>query len=117
MSHDVVARLRSLCLSFPGAVELQTWGHPTFRVGEKMFAACGAQPEGVVTMSCKCTRDLQPAILERPGYFRPAYVGDKGWLGIRLDGTVPWEEVQVHVDRAWRLTAPKRISRGYLRGA
>lgn len=113
MSDDAMARLRALALAFPGAHEQQTWGHPTFRVGDKMFAAAGAPPDGVVTMSCKCTRDLQPAILERPGYFRPSYVGDKGWLGITLDGTVPWEEVAAHLDRAWRLTAPKRISKGW----
>jgi predicted DNA-binding protein (MmcQ/YjbR family) len=110
MSDDVVARLRALCLSFPGAREVVTWGHPTLRVGDKMFAACGAPPDGVVTMSCKCTRDLQAGIPELPGYFRPGYVGDKGWLGIRLDGTVPWDDIAVHVDLAWRLTAPKRVA-------
>ena len=113
MSDDVMSRLRALALAFPGAHELQTWGHPTFRVGDKMFAAAGDPPDGVVTMSCKCTRDLQADILLRPGYFRPAYVGDTGWLGITLDGTVPLQEVAEHLDRAWRLTAPKRISKGW----
>ncbi len=39
-----------------------------------------------------------------------------GWLGIRLDGTVPWPDVQVQVQvqvrRAWALTAPKRLQKG-----
>ncbi len=109
---DAIAQLRAICLALPGTHEEITWGHPTFRVGAKMFAACGAPPDGVATMSCKCTKDLQAEILAGEGYFRPDYVGVHGWLGIRLDGSVPWSEVGVHVRRAWALTAPKRLQKG-----
>lgn len=112
LHDDPMARLRALVLSLPGTHEELTWGHPTFRVGAKMFGAAGAAPGGEVTMSCKCTKDLQPGILARgPGYFRPDYVGVHGWLGIRLDGSVPWSEIEEHVRRAWALTAPKRLQR------
>ena len=42
MTTDPLERLRVLCLAVPGAEEVETWGHPTFRVRGKMFAAAEA---------------------------------------------------------------------------
>ena len=109
---DSIQQLRAICLALPGAHEEITWGHPTFRVRGKIFATCGASPDGPATMSVKCTPDLQAGILAAPGYFRPDYVGGKGWIGIRLDGAVSWDEIAVHVRRGWSLTAPKRLQKG-----
>src|SRR5215216_905289 len=75
--------LRQAALSLPEAVERETWGHPTFRVRNKMFAA----PEtfGV-----------------------PAYVGRHGWVSIQLATADP-AEVRELLTEAWRQTAPKRL--------
>ncbi len=37
--EKALKRLRSICLALPEAVEIEAWGHPTFRAGKKMFAA------------------------------------------------------------------------------
>lgn len=108
----MIAELRAFCLALPGATEALTWGHPTFRVRGKIFAAAGAEPGQAPTMTCKATKDVQPELLTRPGFFLPAYVGSKGWVGIVLDGTVPFAEIAPLVQRAWALTAPKRLQRG-----
>jgi hypothetical protein len=42
-------------------------------------------------------------------FFRPPYVGHKGWIGFWLDGVDDWGEVEELIGRSWRMTAPKRL--------
>jgi hypothetical protein len=53
--------LRRVVLSLPEAEERETWGHPTFRVRDKMFAALS--DDGQVA-SVKATRQEQAALIE-----------------------------------------------------
>jgi hypothetical protein len=41
-------------------------------------------------------------------FFVPLYVGHKGWIGMRLDNKVDWQEVAEIVKRSYRMTASKR---------
>lgn len=43
-------------------------------------------------------------------FFRPPYVGHKGWIGLWLD--VAWDhaEAEALITRSWRMTAPKRLA-------
>jgi hypothetical protein len=43
-------------------------------------------------------------------FFVPPYVGPRGWVGLRLDVDLDWDEVAVVVEESWRLTAPKRLT-------
>jgi hypothetical protein len=46
-----------------------------------------------------------------PGrFFRPAYVGHRGWLGVRLDVDVDWGEIDRIVREAYRQVAPKTLA-------
>jgi len=106
-----LGRLRRICLALPEAVEIETWGHPTFRVRNKIFVGCGAGEDGRPQMSCKAPPGEQQALVasnpER--FFVPAYVGSKGWVGVYLEGAVDWVEVTELVEESYRLTAPKRL--------
>ena len=42
-------------------------------------------------------------------YFRPPYVGGRGWLGLRLDVAVDWAEVTGVCEEAYRTIAPKHL--------
>jgi hypothetical protein len=42
-------------------------------------------------------------------YFVPPYVGHRGWLGVRLDGTVDWMEIEDLCEDAYRCVAPRRL--------
>ena len=42
------AELRELALGLPGAQERETWGHPTFRVRDKIFASMYEGDDDVV---------------------------------------------------------------------
>ena len=40
----------------------------------------------------------------------PAYLGSKGWVGVRLDvGEVDWGEIRELIVEAYRLQAPRRL--------
>jgi hypothetical protein len=47
-----------------------------------------------------------------PGrFFRPPYVGGRGWLGVYLDVPgVDWDEIAEIVADAYREVAPKRLA-------
>jgi predicted DNA-binding protein (MmcQ/YjbR family) len=103
----VIARLRRLCLALPEAEERATWDTPTSCVGGKIFclaaeggAACWVKaPPGAAAM-------LIEAAPER--FFRPPYLGHKGWVGIRLARGTDWAEVAALVARSHGLVAPRR---------
>jgi hypothetical protein len=44
-------------------------------------------------------------------FYSPAYIGPRGWVGLRLDlDDVDWTLVVNHVTESYRLIAPKRLS-------
>ena len=105
-----IESLRKICLSFPEAVEKETWGHPTFRVNDKMFVACSSDGESSPTMTAKAPPGEQDLLLASGDhFFYPAYVGSKGWIGLRLDSSTDWDEVREIVEDSYRLIAPKRL--------
>jgi hypothetical protein len=102
---------RRLALSLPETEERETWGHPTFRVRDKMF---GAMDEAGTSMTVKATKEAQAALVgsEPETFSVPAYVGQHGWVAVRLDRVDP-EELAELVEEAWRMTAPKRVIRAF----
>ena len=102
---------RTVALSLPEATEKETWGHPTFRARDKMFASMA---EDGSTGTVKATKQEQAALLAAAPdtFFVPAYVGQHGWVGINLPLVDPGE-LQDLIVEAWRLTAPKRVVKAY----
>jgi hypothetical protein len=47
--------------------------------------------------------------MEPDRFFRPPYVGHRGWLGVRLDGRVDWSEIAEICRDAYRVVAPKTL--------
>lgn len=103
-------RLRTICLALPEAAEKETWGGPTFRVRDKIFAM-ETRRDGCISVWCKAPEGSQMVLVGAdPGrFFVPPYVGHKGWIGMRLDNAPDWSEVAVLVRRSYRLIAPKRL--------
>jgi hypothetical protein len=105
------AELRAVIAGLPGAEERETWGHPTFRVRDKMFATMADDGS---TATVKATPEEQAALIEGdPGTFGiPAYVGKHGWVSVRLATADPGELRELLVE-AWRRTASKRAVTAY----
>jgi hypothetical protein len=102
---------RNLVSSLPEAEERETWGHPTFRVRDKMFATLSDDGSSATV---KATLPEQAALVAAaPATFDvPAYVGRHGWVGIQLATVDPTELRELLVE-AWRQTAPKRLVSAY----
>ena len=100
---------REIALGLPEVSERETWGHPTFRIGEKMFMSMAADG---TTATVKATKEEQAACVgsDPDTFFVPKYVGQHGWIGIVLDRVDP-EELRELVTDAWLLTAPKRLAK------
>ena len=112
---DADAKLRALCLALPEAVEQETWGRPTYRVREKIFAM-PREAEGNPAVWLKAPEGAQDILVgsDPKRFFRPPYVGPKGWIGIVLDasdiGPADWDEVAAMVEHSYVLIAPKKLS-------
>jgi hypothetical protein len=91
-----VERLRRICLALPGVSEKVAWGEPTWRVG-KIFAQMDTHHHGAdhVAVWLALPAGMQQALIdEDPAtFFRPPYVGDKGWVGARIDGRRDWRAI------------------------
>lgn len=113
MTDDPLARLRAICLALPEATEKLSWeSTPTFRVRDKIFALFDQDRDGKLGCWVKAPPGMQEALVEAdPGrYYRPPYLGGKGWLGIRLDDGPEWDDVAARAEESWRLVAPKTVA-------
>lgn len=109
--RQVLARLRRLCLALPETRETPTWGHPNFRVGDKIFAAFHDDAAGSPCIWLKADAD---ALLDLPGAarrFSQARHGAGRWIGVRADVSVEWAMVRELVRESYRRTAPRRIAK------
>lgn len=110
MTDAMVARLREVCLAFPDAEERPFGGHtsPSFRVRDKIFAMVN---EARTTLTCKAPPGAQGVLVgAKPArFFVPPYVGRRGWVGIRLDADLDWDEIADLVEQSYRMTAPRRL--------
>ena len=105
MRKDTV---RKMALALPEAEERETWGTPTFRVRNKIFAMFS---EGGREVWLKSTHDEQRALvaMDPDTYFVPPYVGPSGWVGVVMSAASDRDEIRELLTEAWRLTAPKRL--------
>ena len=94
--RDPLSKLRTLCLALPEAAEKIAWGEPTFRVRDKIFAMYdnNHHEAGHIAVWCKAPPGVQEILVnaDPKKFFRPPYVGHKGWIGVRLDRHVDWDE-------------------------
>jgi len=111
----VLDRLREICLALPEATERLSHGTPNFFVRDrKVFVT--AWPDGhhgdtFPHLWCGAAEGVQGELVaEAPErFFRPPYVGHRGWVGMRLDGVVDWGEVAELCVDSYRLVAPKTL--------
>ena len=104
----IVQRVREICLRFPEAVELPSWGRPSFRVG-KIFAVVGQSSELPHTLVFKSDPEERRALIEDARFFIPPYAGASGWLAIGIDPPeTDWVELAELIETSYRQVALKR---------
>jgi hypothetical protein len=113
MSQDEhLPRVRKICFAMPECAEKLSHGEPTFFVRKKVFAmfANNHHNDGHIAVWIPTAPGMQAMLIsEAPEtFFKPPYVGVRGWVGIELGG-ISDEELGSHIRDAWRLVAPKRL--------
>jgi predicted DNA-binding protein (MmcQ/YjbR family) len=108
-----LTRFAKICLALPDATREVMGRHAGFLVRKKKFAYFldNHHGDGIVGITCKVLPgDNTALIASNPAkFYMPAYVGPRGWVGLRLDvGEVDWEEVAELVTHSYRLVAQKR---------
>jgi len=110
------ARLSAICLAMPGAVHEAMGDHAGFKTGKRVFAYFldNHHGDGIVGLWCKVLPgENERLIAASPRkFYMPAYVGPRGWVGLRLDRpTVDWAEVKELVVGSYLQVAPKKLAR------
>ena len=109
----VEARVRAICMALPGVTERPSHGSPAFFVGKQfvMLWPDGHHDHQFAHLWCAAPLGAQEerVSMEPERFFRPPYVGSRGWLGVRLDGDFDWGEVAAICEDAFRTVAPKKL--------
>jgi hypothetical protein len=111
MSADALARVRQICLALPETNERLSHGSPTFFVRDKktfvMFLD-DHHGDGRLALWCAAPPGAQGEMIDEDPdrFFRPPYVGHRGWLGVRVDGRAHWGEVRAENEQAERTDTP-----------
>jgi hypothetical protein len=111
---DPVERLRAICMALPDAVEKISHGEPAWFAGKgKLFASLDDHHHGAPHLSVWLPAPLgaQEALVaaDPKRYFRPPYVGHKGWVAVVLDTKPDWGVVAELVEQGYRLVASPRL--------
>jgi hypothetical protein len=110
--HEHLSRVRRICAALPATSEQLSHGEPTFFVNKKVFAMFdnNHHHDGHVAVWIPAAPGTQQHLIRAtPGtFFKPPYVGVRGWIGVELD-QVSDDELTYRLLEAWRLIAPKKL--------
>ena len=107
---DRLTRLTTICLGFPEVQREICRTHASFKVKKKTFAYFlnDHHGDGIVGVCCKVLPGDNAALIKADPkhFYMPAYVGPRGWVGLRLDvGRVNWDEVEELAKGSYLLVA------------
>ena len=109
LSEDaILKRLRTICLALPETTETITFGHPNFRVANKMFAVL-EEYKGELGICVNVGKLMQGIFLDDPRFFRTPYIGRHGWVTLRVYAAkLNWNEIRELVKGSYDLVAPAK---------
>ena len=107
-----IERVRRICMALPETFEKISHGEPTWFVKKKVFAmfSNNHHNDGHIAVTIPAAIGIQEMLIKQSPkkFYRPPYVGVRGWVGIEVD-RVSDEELALHIHEAWRLIAPKKL--------
>jgi hypothetical protein len=107
-------RLREICLALPETSERLSHGAPTFFIREKrafLMVLTDHHGDGRFAIWCAAADGMQAMLVDADPdkFFVPPYVGYRGWLGVRLDRGLDWDELAGIAEDAYAEVAPARL--------
>jgi hypothetical protein len=113
-ARAALASVRERCLALPETSERLSHGAPCFFVREKksfLYFHDDHHGDGELAIWCAAAPGVQQELIgsEPHRFYRPAYVGPRGWIGVRVDIDVDWDEITEIITDAYRCVAPKAL--------
>lgn len=112
ITEEQLQRVRRICSTLPEASEKLSHGEPTFFVRKKVFAmfANNHHNDGRIAVWLPVPPGMQTMLIEATPakFFKPPYVGGRGWVGIEL-AQMSDEELTYHLHNAYRQIAPQKL--------
>lgn len=114
-AESSIERLRRICLDLPETTERISHGEPCFFVRDKrQFVSVDDHHHGADRLAfwCPAPPGVQEELIatDAAQFFRPPYVGHRGWVGVRIDLDPDWAEIAEIVRDAYRQVAPKTLA-------
>jgi predicted DNA-binding protein (MmcQ/YjbR family) len=107
----LLALLRELTARLPEVEEvIDGFGHTTFKVRKGSFVIAGMGTDGA-DVAIKSDPTTQAYLIRSGPWFRTPYIGQHGWVSITNPGDADRDELADLITDAWRLAAPKTLSR------
>jgi len=112
--NRTLGKLRTICLALPETTERLSHGAPTFFVRDKrafLMVLTNHHGDGRFAVWCAAPTGMQAMLVEADPerFFVPPYVGHRGWLGVRLDRGIHWDELTGIVEDAYADVAPPNL--------
>ena len=108
-------RIRAICLALPDTSEKLSHGAPAFFVpgGQYLAFVDNHHDDGRLAVWLAAPPGAQESLVaaEPKHFFRPSYVGVKGWIGINLDTGLEWGAVAALIEEGHGFIASKKKSR------
>jgi hypothetical protein len=106
-------RVRTICLALPDVTERPSHGSPAWFIKDKrtfVMYLDNHHGDGRLALWCAAPEGAQEMLVEAAAdhYFRPPYVGHRGWVGVRLDRELGWEEIAGVIEDAHETVSRKR---------
>jgi len=112
MGNQQLERLRKICFRLPETTERLSHGEPTFFVKKRVFASYtdGHYNNNQIAAWLPAPPGMQEMLIETnpETFFRPPYVGHKGWIGIVLEN-IEDEALEFYVRTGWMQVAAKKL--------
>lgn len=110
---DMEDRIRRICTALPWVTEKLSHGAPAY-FATKQFVMVwpdGHHDRRFPHLWCAAPDGAQEALVagDPERFFRPPYVGGRGWLGVRLDVRVDWDDIAALCEDAYRTVAPAKM--------
>jgi hypothetical protein len=109
--------VRNACAALPEVTEKVSHGAPAWFARDRWFVSLlenGHHQNQFPHLWCAAPPGVQEELVaafpER--FFRPPYVGHRGWVALRLVPPVDWEGVTALCADGWRTVAPAPLLRG-----
>lgn len=113
MSKKQLTRVRRICSTLSETAEKLSHGEPTWFVRNKVYVmfANNHHDDGHIAIWLPVPSGMQDVLIANHPemYFKPPYVGVRGWVGIELEN-IGDADLRFHIQTAWSLIAPKRLT-------